>query len=124
MVGHVFLLARRDVKQVFTQSTVRYSSLPRSSDGRSAHQGHQSASQAPGGRSRTRTGARGKAPDPFGREEFAGGSLEPPFYGIHVRGALFHTRGGLKVDGKARVLRPDGSASYPGSTPVGAQRPG
>jgi fumarate reductase flavoprotein subunit len=53
--------------------------------------------------------ARGKAPDPFGRQEFAGGPLEPPFYGIHVRGALFHTQGGLKVDGKARVLRLDGS---------------
>ena len=51
----------------------------------------------------------GKAPDPFGREEFAGGPLEPPFYGIHVRGALFHTQGGLKVDGEASVLRSDGS---------------
>ena len=35
--------------------------------------------------------------------------LEPPFYGIHVRGALFHTQGGLKVYSRARVLRPDGS---------------
>ena len=54
--------------------------------------------------------ARGETTDPFGREEFAGGPLEPPFYGIHVRGALFHTQGGLKVDGRARVLRPDGAA--------------
>ncbi|MGH3146532.1 MAG: FAD-binding protein, partial [Rubrobacter sp.] len=53
--------------------------------------------------------ARGEDRDPFGREEFAGGPLEPPFYGIHVRGALFHTQGGLKVDRRARVLRPDGT---------------
>lgn len=45
--------------------------------------------------------------DPFGRDSFAGGLSEPPFYGIHVRGALFHTQGGLKVDTSARVLRPD-----------------
>ncbi len=53
--------------------------------------------------------ARGEADDPFGRETFSGGPLEPPFYGIHVRGALFHTQGGLKVDGSARVLRQDGN---------------
>jgi fumarate reductase flavoprotein subunit len=47
--------------------------------------------------------------DPFGRADFAGGPLEPPFYGIHVRGALFHTQGGLEVDARARVLRPDGT---------------
>lgn len=35
--------------------------------------------------------------------------LEPPFYGVRVTGALFHTQGGLRVDGRARVLRPDGS---------------
>jgi fumarate reductase flavoprotein subunit len=52
---------------------------------------------------------RGEVPDSFGREEFGDGLLEPPFYGIHVRGALFHTQGGLKVDSRARVLRPDGS---------------
>lgn len=57
--------------------------------------------------------ARGEAPDPFGREEFLGGPLEPPFYGIHVRGALFHTQGGLRVDTHARVLSPDG-AHVPG----------
>ena len=32
-----------------------------------------------------------------------GAPLEPPFYGIGVRGALLHTRGGLKVDACARV---------------------
>ena len=52
--------------------------------------------------------ARGEARDPFGRLEFSGGPLEPPFYGIQVRGALFHTQGGLKVDTSARVLRPNG----------------
>jgi fumarate reductase flavoprotein subunit len=52
---------------------------------------------------------RDEAPDPFGRKKVKIGSLEPPFYGIHVRGALFHTQGGLKVDARARVLRPDGS---------------
>jgi fumarate reductase flavoprotein subunit len=57
--------------------------------------------------------ARGETLDPFGREEFGSGPSEPPFYGIHVRGALFHTQGGLKVDAKARVLRSDGS-SIPG----------
>ena len=45
--------------------------------------------------------------DSFGRESFADGLLEPPFYGIHVRGALFHTQGGVKVDAHARVLRSD-----------------
>ena len=58
----------------------------------------------------TNRSARSEAPDPFGRGEFRGGPLEPPFYGIHVRGALFHTQGGLKVDTCARVLRPDGTA--------------
>ncbi len=53
--------------------------------------------------------ARGEGADPFGRDAFSGGPLGPPFYGIHVRGALFHTQGGLKIDGRARVLRPDGT---------------
>ncbi|MCA1717893.1 MAG: FAD-binding protein, partial [Actinobacteria bacterium] len=52
---------------------------------------------------------RGEESDPFGRAEFENGPLEPPFYGVHVRGSLFHTQGGLKVDARARVLRPDGS---------------
>jgi fumarate reductase flavoprotein subunit len=57
----------------------------------------------------TNRSARGEAPDPFGREEFLGGPLEPPFSGIHVLGALFHTQGGLQVDTRARVLRRDGT---------------
>jgi 2-polyprenyl-6-methoxyphenol hydroxylase-like FAD-dependent oxidoreductase len=43
-------------------------------------------------------------------DELAGGPLEPPFYTIRVRGALFHTQGGLKVDQRVRVLRPDGTS--------------
>jgi fumarate reductase flavoprotein subunit len=57
----------------------------------------------------TNRAARGETPDPFGREGFLGGPLEPPFYGLRVRGALFHTQGGLKVDACARVLKPDGT---------------
>jgi fumarate reductase flavoprotein subunit len=56
----------------------------------------------------TNRSARSEIPDAFGRGEFLGGPFEPPFYGIHVRGALFHTQGGLRVDARARVLRPDG----------------
>ncbi len=53
--------------------------------------------------------ARGEAPDEFGRSDFGYAPLlEPPLYGIRIRGALFHTQGGLKVDGNARVLKPDG----------------
>ncbi|CAA9434014.1 MAG: redox proteins related to the succinate dehydrogenases and fumarate reductases [uncultured Rubrobacteraceae bacterium] len=52
---------------------------------------------------------RGESPDPFGREEFKNKPFESPFYGVHVRGALFHTQGGLLVNTCARVLRPDGS---------------
>lgn len=57
--------------------------------------------------------AGGEEPDPFGRDLFANGLSEPPFYGIGVCGALFHTQGGLKVDMHARVLRPD-SRPIPG----------
>jgi fumarate reductase flavoprotein subunit len=53
--------------------------------------------------------ARGDEVDSFGRDDFAHGPLKPPFYGIHVRGALFHTQGGLKVDTEARVVRSDGT---------------
>ena len=57
--------------------------------------------------------ASGEEADLFGRDSFADGLSGPPFYGIHVCGALFHTQGGLKVDTSARVLRPDFS-SIPG----------
>ena len=49
-----------------------------------------------------------RAEDPFGRTGVPQ-PLSPPLYGVRVTGALFHTQGGLKVDSRARVLRPDGS---------------
>jgi fumarate reductase flavoprotein subunit len=36
-------------------------------------------------------------------------SLAPPYCAVKVTGALFHTQGGLKVDGDARVLHTDGT---------------
>jgi fumarate reductase flavoprotein subunit len=33
--------------------------------------------------------------------------FEPPFYAVRVTGALFHTQGGLDIDGDCRVLRQD-----------------
>ena len=47
--------------------------------------------------------ARGEKEDSLGRTDLSR-TLEPPFYGIRVRGALFHTQGGLKVDSSTRVL--------------------
>jgi len=47
--------------------------------------------------------------DAFGRR-FGAPALASPFRAIRVTGALFHTQGGLVVDGSARVLRPDGRA--------------
>jgi fumarate reductase flavoprotein subunit len=35
--------------------------------------------------------------------------LRAPFYGIKVAVALYHTQGGLKVNPRAQVMRPDGS---------------
>ena len=45
--------------------------------------------------------------DPFGRDFTKKPRLVPPYYGVKVTGALFHTQGGLVVDPQARVL--DGS---------------
>lgn len=57
----------------------------------------------------TRRMAAGEAADSFGRT-----SWEAPLAGrigaIAVQPALFHTQGGLRVDGSARVLRTDGTA--------------
>lgn len=41
-----------------------------------------------------------------------GGDRPPqsPYRALRVTGALYHTQGGLQIDGEARVLRPDGSA--------------
>ncbi len=52
--------------------------------------------------------ARGESQDPLGRSDIAR-PLVPPLYAVQVTGALFHTQGGLKVDRRARVMRPDGS---------------
>jgi fumarate reductase flavoprotein subunit len=48
------------------------------------------------------------ATDAFGRDFTGVRPLEPPFHAIRVTGALFHTQGGLQIDGHGRVLRPDG----------------
>jgi fumarate reductase flavoprotein subunit len=53
--------------------------------------------------------AREQAQDPFGRTDFAA-PLQEPYAAVRVTGALFHTQGGLLVDGGARVLALDGSA--------------
>lgn len=53
--------------------------------------------------------AAGRATDPLGRDFRAAPPLAPPFRAARITGALFHTQGGLAVDGEARVLRPDGS---------------
>ena len=47
--------------------------------------------------------------DGFGRS-FGPAVLSPPYCGVRVTGALFHTQGGLRVDGTARVLTRDGGA--------------
>lgn len=48
--------------------------------------------------------------DAFGRDFADGPPLQRPFRAVRVRGALFHTQGGLSVDVEARVLRPTGQA--------------
>jgi fumarate reductase flavoprotein subunit len=54
--------------------------------------------------------AAGEKADEFGRDFTTYPALEGPFYAAKVTGALFHTQGGLVVDGHAQVRRPDGSA--------------
>src|SRR5436190_6834413 len=44
------------------------------------------------------------AKDPFGRDFTTKPKLKPPYYGIKVTGALFHTQGGLLINESARVL--------------------
>lgn len=46
--------------------------------------------------------------DEFGRTRFAE-PLAPPYYAARITGGLAHTQGGLRVDTRARVLRPDGT---------------
>ncbi|HEV7145584.1 MAG TPA: FAD-binding protein [Pedococcus sp.] len=57
---------------------------------------------------RTQASAAG-TPDEFGRTYWEA-PLQPRYAAIAVRPALFHTQGGLLVDGHARVLRSDGGA--------------
>jgi fumarate reductase flavoprotein subunit len=53
----------------------------------------------------------GKKNCPFGRKFQETSILDgPPYYGVKVTGALFHTQGGLSVDTQAKVLRKDNSA--------------
>lgn len=49
------------------------------------------------------------ADDPFGRRTWSS-PLAPPFGAVFVKPALFHTQGGLRVDGRARVQRVNGEA--------------
>ena len=49
-------------------------------------------------------------PDAFGRSFSGKTKLTAPYYAVKVTGALFHTQGGLEVDGDARVLKQDRSA--------------
>jgi len=52
---------------------------------------------------RTLAGLR-DGPDRFGRDFANTPVLVPPYCGVKVTGALFHTQGGLVIDDKARVL--------------------
>lgn len=47
--------------------------------------------------------------DAFGRDWAGVAPLAAPLHAVKVTGALFHTQGGLVVDGDARVLRGDGT---------------
>ncbi len=53
--------------------------------------------------------ARAEIVDPFGRNFAPSHALAPPYHAAKVTGALFHTQGGLVVDGDARVLKQDGT---------------
>ncbi len=52
--------------------------------------------------------SKGKMADPFGRNFTTKANLTPPYCGIRVTGALFHTQGGLAVNEHAYVLRKNG----------------
>lgn len=54
--------------------------------------------------------AAGRLDDPFGRDFTIRPPLKPPYRFARVTGALFHTQGGLEVDGEGRVLLEDGGA--------------
>ena len=46
--------------------------------------------------------------DRFGRQFAAAQLFSPPYHAVKVTGALFHTQGGLAIDGACRVKRDDG----------------
>jgi fumarate reductase flavoprotein subunit len=48
--------------------------------------------------------AAGETRDAFGRDFTTKPKLAPPYYGVKVTGALFHTQGGLVTDERGRVL--------------------
>jgi fumarate reductase flavoprotein subunit len=48
--------------------------------------------------------------DEFGRTFRAAQMILGPYYGVQVTGALLGTEGGLAIDARGRVLRPDGTA--------------
>ncbi|RBI82972.1 3-ketosteroid dehydrogenase [Rhodosalinus halophilus] len=52
------------------------------------------------------------AADTFGRHFGATPPLAPPYCGVRVTGALFHTQGGLAVTPEARAVRADGRAMH------------
>lgn len=59
--------------------------------------------------------------DPFGRSHWEA-PLRPPYGAVKITGALFHTQGGLDVDGNAAVLRggrPVGGLHAAGGAAVG-----
>ncbi|WP_040797672.1 FAD-dependent oxidoreductase [Nocardia higoensis] len=51
----------------------------------------------------------GEQPDPFGRTDFGLAPLEPPYCVVRSVPALFHTQGGVTIDGDAQVIRTDGT---------------
>ncbi|NBQ75038.1 MAG: FAD-binding protein, partial [Acetobacteraceae bacterium] len=52
---------------------------------------------------------RAERSDRFGRDFTRTRALRAPFFAVKVTGALFHTQGGLAVNGEGHVLREDGS---------------
>lgn len=65
--------------------------------------------------------ARGDERDVFGRTDW-GHTLEVPYAAVKVTGALFHTQGGLRVDGHGRVTR--GGQPVPGLYAAGGAAAG
>ena len=51
---------------------------------------------------------RGERADRFGRDFTGKPALRGPYYAVKVTGALFHTQGGLEVNGEGRVLQASG----------------